>query len=191
MGLVELFLIAVGLSMDAFAVSVCKGLGMRTLDMRIALVLAVLFGGFQALMPLVGWFAGSQFLWLIEPIDHWIAFLMLSFIGGKMIWDALHEDEGREESVDRIDWGEFLMLAVATSIDALAVGISFAALAVDVALAVPLIGVTTFVLSLVGVLVGNYFGARFERPAQMVGGIVLVGIGLKVLLEHLGLAFWA
>ncbi len=190
MGFVELLLIAVGLSMDAFSVSVCKGLGMRGFNLRIALVLAVLFGAFQGLMPVIGWFAGSQFLWLIEPIDHWIAWGLLAFIGGKMIWDALHEEEESAGKVDRIVWGEFLMLAVATSIDALAVGISFAALTVDIVPAVLLIGVTTFVLSLLGVVVGNFFGARFERPAQIIGGVVLICIGFKVLLEHLGMAFW-
>ncbi|MDO4538226.1 MAG: manganese efflux pump MntP family protein [Coriobacteriales bacterium] len=190
MGIVELLLVAVGLSMDAFAVSVCKGLGMRRFNTRIALVLAVLFGLFQGLMPLIGWFAGSQFLWLIGPIDHWIAFGLLAFIGGKMIWDATHEEDEGVRRVDRIEWGEFLMLAVATSIDALAVGISFAALTVDIVPAVLLIGITTFILSFLGVIVGNFFGARYEKPAQIIGGVVLICIGLKVLLEHLGLAFW-
>lgn len=190
MGIVELFLIAVGLSMDAFSVSVCKGLGMRKINVRIALILAVLFGGFQGLMPVIGWFLGSQFMWLIEPIDHWIAFGLLAFIGGKMIWEAVHEDEESAVQEVRVDWGEFLMLAIATSIDALAVGISFAALNVNIVPAVLLIGITTFVLSLVGVVLGNLFGSRYQRPSEIVGGIVLVLIGLKVLLEHLGLAPW-
>jgi len=189
MGFAELFLIAVGLSMDAFAVSVCKGLGMRRIDVRVALVLALLFGGFQGLMPVVGWFLGSQLLWLIEPVDHWIAFCLLGFIGAKMIWDALHEDDEVEE-VTGVAWGEFLMLAVATSIDALAVGLSFAALSVDIVPAALLIFATTFVLSLVGVAVGNFFGARYQAPAQVVGGVVLIGIGVKTLLEHLGVAPW-
>ncbi len=187
MGLVELFLIAVGLAMDAFAVSVCKGLGMRKLNMRVALVLALLFGLFQAGMPVIGWLLGSQFINLIEPVDHWIAFGLLACIGGKMIWDALHEEDEESGVTDRIEWGEFLMLAVATSIDALAVGISFAALSVNILQAVAIIGVVTFLLSLVGVGVGYLFGSRFERPAQVVGGIVLILIGLKVLLEHLGI----
>ena len=191
MGVVELLLIAVGLSMDAFAVSVCKGLGMRRLNVRVALVLALLFGVFQAGMPVIGWLLGSQFLWLIEPVDHWIAFVLLGFIGGKMILDAVRGEEEENGVVDRVAWGEFLMLAVATSIDALAVGISLAALNVEIVPSVLIIGVVTFVLSLVGVLVGHLFGSRFERPAQIVGGVVLVLIGVKVLLEHVGLAFWA
>lgn len=190
MGLAELLLIAVGLSMDAFAVSVCKGLGMRRLNMRVALVLAVLFGAFQGGMPVVGWLLGSQLLWLIEPVDHWIAFGLLAFIGGKMVWDALRDDEEDSGTVDRVAWGEFFMLAVATSIDALAVGISFAALSVNIAQSAGIIGVTTFLLSLVGVAAGHLFGSRYEKPAQITGGVVLVLIGLKVLLEHLGLAFW-
>ena len=191
MGVAELLLIAVGLSMDAFAVSVCKGLGMRRLDVRVALVLALLFGVFQAGMPVIGWLLGSQFLWLIEPVDHWIAFGLLGFIGGKMILDAVRGEEEESGVVDHVTWGEFLMLAVATSIDALAVGISLAALNVEIVPSVLIIGVVTFVLSLVGVLVGHLFGSRFERPAQIVGGVVLVLIGVKVLLEHVGLAFWA
>ncbi|MDO4807706.1 MAG: manganese efflux pump MntP family protein [Coriobacteriales bacterium] len=190
MGVVELFLIAVGLSMDAFSVSVCKGLGMRRLNGKVAFVLAFLFGAFQGLMPVLGWFLGSQLLWLIAPIDHWIAFGLLAFIGGNMVREALSGDEEDSGTTDHIAWGEFLMLAVATSIDALAVGISFAALAVNIATSCLLIGVTTFVLSLVGVFVGHLFGARYERPAQVTGGIVLICIGLKTLAEHLGFAPW-
>jgi putative Mn2+ efflux pump MntP len=185
MGLVELLLVAVGLSMDAFAVSVCKGLGMRRLNLRVALVLALLFGAFQGGMPILGWVLGSQFLWIIAPIDHWIAFGLLGIIGGKMILDAARGEEEDSGTTDRVAWGEFLMLAVATSIDALAVGISFAALSVNIASSALIIGLTTFLLSLVGVAVGHAFGSRFERPAQMVGGIVLVCIGIKVLVEHL------
>ena len=188
MGIVEQVLIAVGLSMDAFAVSVCRGLGMRTLNLRTAVVLALFFGGFQALMPLIGWALGSQLMWLIEPVDHWVAFGLLAFIGGKMLWEAFHEDdEGCAcEDTSRVDLREFLVLAIATSIDALAAGISFAALSVDIASTVALIGVVTFGLSLAGVVVGHFFGARYERPASVVGGVVLILIGLKVLLEHLG-----
>ena len=135
MGIVELFLIAVGLSMDAFAVSVCKGLGMKRINFKVAVVLALFFGGFQALMPVIGWALGSQFLWLISPIDHWIAFILLAIIGGKMLWVAFHDDEDdSDDSSDAnvIDLGEYLMLAIATSIDALAMGISFAALSVNI-----------------------------------------------------------
>lgn len=190
MGIVELFLIAVGLSMDAFAVSVCKGLGMKRINFKVAVVLALFFGGFQVLMPVIGWALGSQFLWLISPIDHWIAFILLAIIGGKMLWEAFHDDEDdSDDSSDAnvIDLGEYLMLAIATSIDALAMGISFAALSVNIVAAASFIGVITFVLTLAGVAVGHFFGARYEKPATIVGGVVLILIGLKVLLEHLGI----
>ena len=185
MGFVELLLIAVGLSMDAFAVSVCKGLGMQRLNMRQAAVIALFFGGFQALMPVIGWAVGSQFAHFVSSYAHWIAFALLAFVGSKMLWDAFH-DEGEDEGPFRLDVGELLMLAVATSIDALAVGVSFAFLNVDIAPSVALIGVTTFVLSMAGVVIGHQFGSRWEKPATIVGGIVLVLIGLKVLLEGLG-----
>lgn len=190
MGIVELFLIAVGLSMDAFAVSVCKGLGMKRINFKVAVVLALFFGGFQALMPVIGWALGSQFLWLISPIDHWIAFILLAIIGGKMLWEAFRDDEddsGDSSDANVIDLGEYLMLAIATSIDALAMGISFAALSVNIVAAASFIGVITFVLTVAGVAVGHFFGARYEKPATIVGGVVLILIGLKVLLEHLGI----
>lgn len=189
MGIVELLLIAVGLSMDAFAVSICKGLGMKKVNLKVAFVLALFFGGFQALMPLIGWALGSQFLWLISPIDHWIAFVLLAVIGGKMLWEALHDEEGEDDGkpADKIDLGEFFILAVATSIDALAVGISFAALAVDIVPSILIIGVVTFCFTIAGVFVGNFFGSRYEKPASIVGGVVLIFIGLKILLEHLGI----
>lgn len=188
MGFVELFLIGVGLSMDAFVVSICKGLGMSRLNMRQAVVISLFFGGFQALMPLIGWALGSQLADLITPIDHWIAFALLAFVGGKMLWDAFHEDDGEDgEAKDaKLDLKELLMLAIATSIDALAVGITFAFLQVAIVLSVIIIGVTTFVLSFVGVAVGHFFGARFEKPATIAGGVVLILIGAKILLEHLG-----
>ena len=184
MGLAELVLLAVGLSMDAFAVSICKGLGMKKINLKIAVVLGLFFGGFQAGMPVIGWALGSQFMGIIGPIDHWIAFILLAFIGGKMLWEAFTEDEG--EDAERVDLGEYLILAIATSIDALAVGISFAALSVDIVPAVSLIGVTTFIFSVAGVAIGHTFGARYEKPATIVGGVVLILIGLKILLEHLG-----
>lgn len=189
MGIVELLLIAVGLSMDAFAVSICKGLGMKKVNLKVAFALALFFGGFQALMPLIGWALGSQFLWLISPIDHWIAFVLLAVIGGKMLWEALHDEEGEDNGkpADKIDLGEFFILAVATSIDALAVGISFAALAVDIVPSILIIGVVTFCFTIAGVFVGNFFGSRYEKPASIVGGVVLILIGLKILLEHLGI----
>lgn len=188
MGFVELFLLAVGLSMDAFSVSICKGLGMRKVNWRVTLALAVAFGGFQAGMPVIGWALGSQFLWLIAPVDHWIAFGLLAFIGGNMIREAIAgEEEGDDAPVERIDLAELLMLAVATSIDALTVGIAFASLSVNIWLSVALIGVTTFAFSVAGVLIGNQFGMRYQRPAQITGGVILILIGTKVLLEHLGI----
>lgn len=188
-GFIELFVIGVGLSMDAFAVAVCKGLGMKMVNWRHAFVIALMFGGFQGLMPLIGWALGSQLTSLIEPVDHWIAFILLVFIGGKMLWDAFRGDDGCETcgcAEEKLDMRELLMMAVATSIDALAVGVTFAFLGVNVMAAVVVIGVTTFALSFVGVVVGNRFGARFEKPATVAGGVVLVLIGLKILLEHLG-----
>lgn len=186
MGFVELFLVAVGLSMDAFAVSVCKGLGMRRLNMGQAAVIALFFGGFQALMPVIGWAVGRQFAGFVSSYAHWIAFALLAFVGIKMLWDAFH-DEPEDEGPFKLDFGELLMLAIATSIDALAVGVSFAFLDVAIVPSVALIGVTTFVLSMIGVAVGNQFGSRWEKPATIVGGIVLVLIGVKVLLEGFGI----
>ncbi len=185
----ELVLIAVGLSMDAFAVALCKGLCMKRLNWINAIVIALFFGGFQAGMPLIGWLLGTQFEKYITPIDHWIAFALLAYIGGKMIWDALHEEESTGESCDiepKLDIKELFTLSVATSIDALAVGITFAFLQMEIVPAVCLIGSITFVLSLGGVVIGNKFGARFQEKAEIAGGAVLIGIGMKILLEHLG-----
>lgn len=186
MGFGELFLLAVGLSMDAFSVSICKGLGMREVNWKVTLALAVAFGAFQAGMPIIGWALGSQFLWLIAPVDHWIAFGLLAFIGGNMIREALSGEEEDSGTVDHIDWGELLMLAIATSIDALTVGIAFASLSVNIWVSTALIGVTTFAFSIAGVLIGNQFGRRYQKPAQIAGGVILILIGTKVLLEHLG-----
>lgn len=188
MGFVELLLIGVGLSMDAFAVAICKGLGMSRLNMKQAAVIALFFGAFQAIMPLIGWAAGSWLADLITPIDHWVAFALLAFVGGKMLWDAFHEEDGENpDQMDaKLDLRELLMLAIATSIDALAVGITFAFLQTDIVPSVAIIGCTTFVISFAGVAVGHFFGARFEKPATIVGGVVLILIGLKILLEHLG-----
>ena len=187
MGLVELFLVAVGLSMDAFAVAICKGLGMKRLQVRHAAVIALFFGGFQALMPAIGWALGSQLAPIVMPVDHWIAFGLLALIGGKMIWDAFHEEDAEGEAVDApLDLRELLMLAIATSIDALAVGVTLAFLQVDIVFSVLFIGVTTFVLSFAGVAIGHEFGSRWEKPSAIVGGTVLIFIGVKILLEHLG-----
>lgn len=191
MGFVETFLIGVGLSMDAFAVAVCKGLGMKKINWRHAFIIALFFGGFQAFMPLLGWALGTQFASFITPIDHWIAFGLLAFIGGKMLLDAFRGEDGCDEACacgedePGLDIKELIMLAVATSIDALAVGITFAFLGVNIWLAIVVIGVTTFALSFVGVAIGNQFGSRFEKPATIAGGVVLIIIGLKILIEHL------
>ncbi|MEG0070636.1 MAG: manganese efflux pump MntP family protein [Raoultibacter sp.] len=190
MGFIEIFLIGVGLSMDAFAVSVCKGLGMKKLNRKQALVIAVFFGVFQGVMPLIGWALGKQFEFYITSIDHWVAFGLLVLIGGKMLWDSFRpeDDCGCGVANDTpLDYKELVMLAIATSIDALAIGITLAFLQVDIIGSAAVIGVTTFALSLVGVVVGNRFGARYEKPATIIGGIVLIAIGAKILLEHLGL----
>lgn len=189
LSLFELFFIAVGLSMDAFAVAICKGLGMSRLNMRQAAIIAVFFGGFQALMPIIGWLLGAQFASFVTPVDHWIAFALLAFIGGKMLFEALRGDgEEQADVLDaKLDLRELLMLAIATSIDALAVGITFAFLSVDIVPAASFIGVVTFVLSFAGVAIGHQFGARWEKPSTIAGGIVLILIGFKILLEHLGI----
>ncbi|MCI9409612.1 MAG: manganese efflux pump [Oscillospiraceae bacterium] len=187
MGFLELFLIAIGLSADAFSVSVCKGLNMRKLNLKHAYLIALFFGVFQAVMPLIGYLLGTGFSEYIEKFDHWIAFALLAFIGGKMVIEAIREkDGGPEEKTDALSTGELTVLAVATSIDALAVGITFAFLKVNILPSVLLIGVTTFALSLGGVLLGNRFGAKYKTKAEVAGGVILVLIGLKILLEHLG-----
>lgn len=184
MGLLELFIVAVGLAMDAFAVAVCKGLAIRTLKVRQALLVGLWFGLFQGLMPLIGYLLGYNFAGLIESVDHWIAFVLLAIIGGNMIHESIRGDE---ECCDpSLAFGVMLMLAVATSIDALAVGVTFAFLGVDIKAAVLFIGVITFAISAVGVKIGNHFGAKYKSKAELFGGVVLVLIGLKILLEHLG-----
>lgn len=186
MSLVELFLIAVGLSMDAFAVSVCKGLAMRQARLKRALIVGLYFGVFQAAMPLIGYFVGAQFADKITAFDHWIAFILLGFIGGKMIMGSFAASCPTETGDASVSPKAMLPLAVATSIDALAVGVSFAFLNVRIVPAVSFIGVTTFILSTAGVAVGKLVGAKFKAKAEFMGGIVLVAIGLKILLEHLG-----
>lgn len=186
MGLAEIFMIAVGLSMDAFAVSLCKGLNMRTLNRRHATVTALFFGGFQGLMPLLGWFLGKQFEEYIVSIDHWVAFILLAFIGGKMIREARQKQEGCCPEESCLNLRELTMLAIATSIDALAVGITLAFLQVDILPAVMLIAIVTFVLSYSGVGLGHRFGLRYKSKAETAGGAILILMGLKILLEHLG-----
>lgn len=188
MGFVELFLIGVGLSADAFSVAVCKGLNMRKLNLKHAYIIALFFGVFQAVMPLIGYFLGTSFSSYIESFDHWIAFALLAFIGGKMIVEVIREkDDETEEQTDVLKIGELTVMAVATSIDALAVGITFAFLKVNILFSVILIGVTTFALSLLGVIIGNKFGAKYKSKAELAGGIILVLIGVKILMEHLGI----
>lgn len=188
MGLFELFLIAVGLSMDAFAVAVCKGLCMRKMRYGQAVVIAVFFGGFQALMPLIGWMLGRQFEKYITSIDHWIAFVLLALIGGNMIREALGKEEESECATDdRLDIRELFLMAIATSIDALAIGITFAFLQVSIGPAVAFIGCTTLILAFAGVCIGKVFGARYKSKAEFFGGVILILIGLKILLEHLGI----
>ena len=189
MSFLELFLIAVGVSMDAFSVSVCKGLTTKRFSLKMALTCGLWFGGFQALMPIIGYFLGSQFAYYVESVDHWIAFGLLFLIGANMIREALSKKEGAEMD-NSLGFKTMFLLAVATSIDALAVGVSFACIQVELWSSVALIGLTTFVFSVVGVKIGNVFGTKFKKNAEVFGGIILILIGLKILLEHLGvLAF--
>ena len=185
MSLAELFIIAVGLSMDAFAVSVCKGLSVQKMKLSHALTCGVYFGGFQGLMPFIGYLLGSQFEEMIVSIDHWVAFVLLGIIGINMI------KESREEDGDELDSSfgvkAMIPLAIATSIDALAVGVTFAFLRVNIFWAVTFIGAVTFTLSSIGVKVGNVFGMRYKSKAEFVGGLILVLMGTKILLEHLGI----
>ncbi len=187
MGIIELVLIAVGLSMDAFAVSVCKGIKITKLKYSHIFVIALFFGVFQMLMPLLGWLLGKQFEEYIVSFDHWIAFVLLAFIGGKMLFEAFRGREEETVGTDSLDLKELTVLAVATSIDALAVGITFAFMKVSILPSVSLIGVTTFLFCSVGVFIGHRFGAVFGNKSEIFGGIILILIGLKILLEHLGI----
>ena len=184
MGIFELFLIGVSLSMDAFAVAICHGLSMPKLNLRHGVIIALFFGGFQALMPFLGWLLGVQFQSFITNIDHWIAFVLLAFIGFNMIREARSDEEN--ESNDRFDFKTMLPLAVATSIDALAVGVTFAFLRVNIVPAVSFIGCITFLLSAIGLKAGNIIGAKNRSRAEFAGGLVLILMGIKILLEHLG-----
>ena len=185
MGLWELFLIAVGLSMDAFAVSVCKGLSVQKLKVKHMVLAGAYFGIFQAIMPTLGYILGSQFESYIKNFDHWIAFVLLALIGISMIREANSKDE--EQCNDSFDVKTMLLLAIATSIDALAVGVTFALLpGVNIVAAVSFIGCTTFVLSAAGLKVGNVFGLKYKSRAELTGGVILILMGCKILLEHLG-----
>ncbi|HHW48705.1 MAG TPA: manganese efflux pump [Clostridiaceae bacterium] len=185
MGLIELFMVAIGLSMDAFAVSLCKGLCMKKINYRHAVIIAAFFGGFQALMPLLGWLLGHQFDQYITKYDHWVAFTLLSFIGGKMLVEAFKQDEECPKCTMLLDLKELVILAIATSIDALAVGITFAFLRVIILPAIAIIGFITFAICFAGVVVGNRFGVKYKSKAEIAGGFVLIFIGIKILIEHL------
>ncbi len=183
----SLLVVAVGVSADAFAVALGKGVQVRTAVLRAALVVAGAFGLAQAVMPLIGWLLGSAFAEAIAPVDHWIAFVLLAAIGGKMLWEAFRpqHDDVAAGSASALSLREIALLALATSIDALAVGVSFAFLNVPLWVAVVSIGVVTFVLSFAAVFVGHRVGTRWRKPAEIVGGLVLIGIGTQILVEHL------
>ena len=182
MGIVELLLIAVGLSMDAFAVAIGKGLSMKRLSLAQAGVIAVFFGGFQALMPALGWLVGAQLERFVAAASGWIAFGLLAFIGAKMIWDTFHESDDEDTREFKLDMRELLVLAIATSIDALAAGVAFAILDVDIVFTVTVIGAITFAFSFAGVAIGHAFGSRWEKPSTIAGGLVLIAIGVKILI---------
>lgn len=183
MGTIEIILIGVGLAMDAFAVAVCKGLSIRNITIKKELIVGTYFGLFQGLMPLIGFLLGTTFQDIIIKIDHWVAFILLSIIGINMIKDSLSKES--ESINDKVDFKTMLPLAIATSIDALAVGITFAFLKVNIIIASSVIAITTLLLSIIGVKIGNTFGNKYEKKAEFIGGAILILIGLKILLEHL------
>lgn len=183
MGIIELIVLSIGLAMDAFAVSICKGLSMPRMKWKNAIIIGLYFGYFQALMPALGYLLGVNFQERISNIDHWVAFILLAVIGINMIKEAISKDNDVHN--DSIKFKDMIVLAIATSIDALAVGITFAFLNVNLILAISLIGVITFIISVLGVKVGNIFGDKYEKKAEFAGGIILILLGIKILLEHL------
>lgn len=185
MSLLEILLISIGLAMDAFAVSICKGLAMRKMNWKKAIIIGLYFGIFQAIMPIIGYYIGGSFQSLVTNIDHWIILGLLVFIGGNMIKESFENEKA--EANDNIDIKTMMILAIATSIDALAVGITFAFFEIDLISVVLAIGIITFILSVIGVKIGNKFGAKYERKSEFVGGLILIIIGIKVLMEHLGI----
>ncbi len=185
MGVIEILAIGIALAMDAFAVSICKGLSMKKINWKNAIIIGLYFGVFQALMPVVGYFLGTTLSGVVEKIDHWIAFILLSIIGGNMIKEST--DDEIEKRNDKIDFRTMIVLAIATSIDAMAVGVTFAFLKTNLILAISIIGIVTFIISVIGVIIGNKFGDKFQNKAELTGGIILIIIGLKILLEHLGI----
>ncbi len=190
MGFFEIFLIGVGLAMDAFAVSICKGLSTRTLKVKHALICGGYFGFFQGLMPFIGYVLGVSFQSKIEAIDHWIAFILLGLIGANMLKEAFGDDDECEECGEEdFSFKAMLPLAIATSIDALAVGVTFAFLKVNILTAILIISITTFIISMGGVKIGNIFGSKYKSKAEIAGGCILILMGLKILLEHLGIFF--
>lgn len=187
MGITELILLALGLAMDAFSVSVCKGLSMKKIDYKGAFVTALFFGVFQAGMPLIGYFLGIRFEQFISTYSHWIAFILLGFIGGKMIYEVFKGSDDNEEITEyKLDIKELIILAIATSIDALAVGIIFTAQKTSLLFSVGVIGIITFIMCLIGVAIGNRFGSKYEKKAEFAGGVILILIGVKLLLDGLG-----
>ncbi len=185
MSIYEILILAVALAMDAFAISVCKGLAMYKINYRHTAIIALFMGFFQAIMPAIGWIFGIGFQSVIQKFDHWVAFVLLAFIGGKMIYECLHSKEQqtcKNESI--LDVKELFVLAVATSIDALATGVTFAFLQVNLLLAVLLIGCITYVICFLGVIIGNKFGIKYKSKAEIAGGVALILLGLKILLEH-------
>ena len=183
MEIYEILLISIGLAMDAFAVSICKGLSMKKMNWKNAVIIALYFGVFQALMPLIGYFLGMTFESIVTTFDHWVAFALLTLIGGGMIKESFDDEDDKKN--DRVDFKTMVVLAIATSIDALAVGITFAFFDVNIVLAVSIIGIITFIISVLGVKIGNRFGDKYQNKAQLMGGIILVLLGFKILLEHL------
>lgn len=184
MGLIDIILISIGLAMDSFAISICKGLSMQKMSWKKATIIGLYFGGFQAGMPLLGYFLGVGFEEKIKSVDHWVAFTLLVLIGIGMIKEAF---EKGEESNDKVDFKSMIILAIATSIDALAIGVTFAFLNVNLILAISLIGIITFILSVIGVKIGNVFGDKYKSKAEITGGLILILLGVKILLEHLGI----
>ena len=185
MGILSIIVIAIGLAMDAFAVAICKGLAMRKMSWKKGLIVGSYFGFFQALMPCIGYLLGVGFQDKVTGVDHWIAFILLSVIGLNMIKEAMSKEEDCKN--DRVNFKEMVVLAIATSIDALAIGITMAFLDVNILTAVLAIGIITFAISVLGVKIGNIFGDKYEKKAEVVGGVILILMGTKILLEHLGI----
>ena len=181
----EILLVSIGLAMDAFAVSICKGLSMKAMNWKKAIIIALYFGVFQALMPAIGYLLGATFQELVTKIDHWVAFALLTFIGINMSKEAFAKE--KDSYTDSVEFKSMVILAIATSIDALAVGITFAFLKVNLIIATIMIGIVTFLICLIGVKIGNKFGNKYERKAEAVGGLILILMGTKILIEHLGI----